>query len=272
MIPLLLISILLNTGFEDYTITIGDTLLISVYGGVSFSYPQTVTPSGEIYIQYVSIPPTQEAPFFAWEVLDVINIKGMTVTKATSIVEERFNKYFKGVKVNLSVIAFRDKVFLTGAVTKPGSYPFIPGLTVSEYIECVGGIQPYGDLSKITIKKYDSIIDASSGSIVEQNWNIYIPTAYVYINGMVMVPGAKRFDPDLNGLDYIGLSGGPTDRAKMKKAYIITTNGERLPIENNPPMYSTIVVPEVSLKWWQDHLTIASIVTTVLVTLLTITK
>ncbi|MCK4330226.1 SLBB domain-containing protein [candidate division WOR-3 bacterium] len=269
---LLIFSIVCITSVHDYIILVGDKLQISVYGSVSFSYQQTVTPSGEIYIQYVSIPPSEEAPFFAWEVLDVMNIKGMTITKATSIVEERFNKYFKNVKVNLSVIAFRDKVFLTGAVTKPGSYPFIPGLTVSEYIECAGGIQPYGDLSKITIKKYDSTIDASSGSMVEQNWNIYIPKAYVYVKGMVTIPGAHHFNPDLNGLDYIGLSGGPTDRANIKKAYIITTNGERLPIENNPPMYSTIVIPEVSLKWWQDHLTIVSIITTVLVTLLTITK
>lgn len=270
MISTLLIPIIMGVAFQDYNIVPGDTILISVYGSISFSYPQTVTPNGEVYVQYVSTPPTEEAPFIAWEVLDVISIEGMRVEDATNLVEERFKKYFKGIKVNLSVISFRDKVFVTGAVLNPGAYPFLPGLTVIDYIERIGGALPSGDLSRLAITKYDSVIDATPNSPVEQNWNIYIPVGYVYVSGMVSLPGPQPFDPRLNAVDYIGLSGGPIDRANVKGAYIRTAGGEKLSLEEKPPMYSTIVVPELRIKWWQDYFTIISVITTVVVTWLSL--
>ncbi len=272
MITFLAISIILGFGFEDYNITIGDSLLISVYGSVSFSYPQIVNPNGDIYIQYVSIPPTEEAPFIAWEVLDVLNIEGMSVRDASSLVEEKFEKYFKDIKVNLSITTFRDKIFVTGAILKPGPYPFIPGFTVADYMEKVGGALPSGDLSRMTITKYDSVIDVSPDSKVGKNWNIHIPQAYVYVSGMVTLPGPQPFDPNLIGLDYIGISGGPTDRANMEGAHIKTIEGKRLSVDENPPMYSTVMVPEMGIKWWQDYLEIASIITTVVVTWITLRK
>ncbi|MEA3431266.1 MAG: polysaccharide biosynthesis/export family protein, partial [candidate division WOR-3 bacterium] len=93
---LLLLSVLCSISIDDYIISEGDILLISVYGSVSFSYQQPVTSNGEIFIQYVSRAaseqPFEEAPLIAWEMLDVINIAGMSVKDGTRIVEERFKK------------------------------------------------------------------------------------------------------------------------------------------------------------------------------------
>lgn len=269
---LLILSILYSVSIDDYVFSVGDQLLLSVYGSLSFSYQQTVTSNGEIFIQYVSSPPSEQAPFIAWEVLDVINIAGVSVKEATKMVEERFKKYFKNVKVNLSVTFFQASVYVSGAVGNPGACPFLPGRSVREYIEYAGGLLPSADLSLTRVTKFDSIIDATSESIVEENWSIYIPHSYVYVRGMVVEPGARPFNPNHSGLDYIGISGGPSDRANIKGAYIITKDGKRLPITYRPPRYSTVVVPEIRVKWWQDYITIASAVTTILITWLTITK
>ncbi|OYD16118.1 hypothetical protein CH333_04270 [candidate division WOR-3 bacterium JGI_Cruoil_03_44_89] len=269
---LLIFSVLCSTSIDDYILTVGDQLLISVYGSVSFSYQQTVTTNGEVFIQYVSSPPSEEAPFIAWEVLDVIKVVGTSVKDATEMAEERFKKYFDDVKVNLSVLSFRAAVYVSGAVGNPGTYPFLPGKRTREYVEDAGGLLPSADLSLIRVTKFDSIIEVTSESIVEENWSIYIPHSYVYVRGMVVEPGARSFNPNRSGLDYIGVSGGPSDRADMKGAYIITKDGKRLPITYRPPRYSTVVVPEIRVKWWQDYITIASAVTTILITWLTITK
>lgn len=273
---LLLLSVLCSISIDDYIISEGDTLLISVYGSVSFSYQQPVTSNGEIFIQYVSRAasekPFEEAPLIAWEMLDVINIAGMSVKDGTRIVEERFKKYFKNIKVNLSVISFTAKVYMTGAVGNAGVYPFLPGRTIREYIESAGGLLFSADLSFMRVTKHDSIIEATPESIAEENWSIYIPYSYVYIRGMVVEPGVKSFNPNLIGRDYIGLTGGPTERADMKRAYILTKDGEKLPITDCPPRYSTVVVPEIGLKWWQDYAAITTAVTTIIITWITLTK
>ncbi len=200
---LLLLSVLCSTSIDDYIISVGDTLLITVYGNVSLSYQQAVTSNGDIFIQYVPSLSPKETPFTAWEVLEVVNVAGMNVRTATEIVEERFKKYFKDIKVNLSVTSFRKMVYITGAV---------------------------------------------------------------------IMPSAQIFNPNFTGLDYIGLAGGPSERGDIKRAYILTKEGKKLPITGCPPIYSTVVVPEIGLKWWQDYVTVASAIVTLLVTWLTLTK
>ncbi|MCD5383287.1 hypothetical protein LR066_00810 [candidate division WOR-3 bacterium] len=200
---LLLLLSLGSTSIDDYIVSVGDTLLITVYGGVSFSYQQGVTSSGEIFIQHVPSPSAEEAPFIAWEVLDVVDVAGIDLKTVTKIVEDRFTKYFRDVRVNLSVVSFSARIYVTGAVVEPG---------------------------------------------------------------------ARAYNPDLSGLDYIGLSGGPSERANMKKAYIRTREGEKLPITDSPPRYSAVMVPEIGIMWWQDYLTIASAVTGIIITWLTITR
>ena len=273
---LLLLSVLCSISIDDYIISEGDTLLISVYGSVSFSYQQPVTPNGEIFIQYVSRAaseqPFEEAPIIAWEMLDVINIAGMSVKDAARIVEERFKKYFEDIKVNLSVTSFSAKVYITGAVGNAGVYPFLPGRTIRECVESAGGLLSSADLSLIRVTKYDSIIETIPESIVGENWSIYIPDSYVYVSGMVVEPAAFTFNPNLTGLDYVGLAGGPSERANMKKAYVLTKEGKKLPITDCPPIYSTVLVPEISIKWWRDYVTIASALGTIIITWLTLTK
>ncbi len=269
----LFLTLFLSTSnIDDYTITIGDKLLISVYGSVSFSYEQTVTSGGEIFIQYVSSPPSEEAPFIAWEVLDVLEVAGKTIRDATIMTEDMFRRYFKDVRVNLSVVSFYNPIYITGAVVRPGRYPFLPGRKMRNYMDDAGGILPCADLLLLSVTRGDSIIDVSPESIVEESWSIYIPKSYIYVSGMVTAPGARPFDPRLTGLDYIGMAGGPVERADIKKAHIVTKDGEKLSITDHPPMYSTVVVPEVGMKWWQDYITIASALTTIMITWITITK
>jgi hypothetical protein len=58
----------------------------------------------------------------------------------------------------------------------------------------------------------------------------------------------------------------------MKDAHIITKDGGKLPITDIPPRYSPVLVPEIGMKWWQDYVTVASALTAILITWLTIAK
>jgi hypothetical protein len=83
----------------------------------------------------------------------------------------------------------------------------------------------------------------------------------VYVLGEVKSPGAHDFRPDLTVREYLALSGGPSGRAKMKGTMVTFRDGKTYPMESTPPLEpgAVVTVPEVSVKWWQDYVTISSV-------------
>jgi hypothetical protein len=82
----------------------------------------------------------------------------------------------------------------------------------------------------------------------------------VYIVGEVKSPGPQDFRPDLTPREYLAAAGGPGGRAKITAATVTFRNGRTYAMAEAPPLEAgaMITVPEVAVKWWQDYVTIAS--------------
>lgn len=262
---------------DEYILQVGDKILVSVSGSINFAYEQTIIPQGNIFVQS-PIPEeigTLESGFpLSQGVLESVHIAGFTIKDALSLTEKVFNKYFKNVEVSLTVIEFTDLVYVTGAVSTPTGYPFLPQRTVREYIGLAGGPLPEGNIEEVKVKKLDGPeIKVALNTTVERGDVITIPRAYVYVRGAVEIPGAFPYNPDFGAAEYIGMAGGPTERGLVSKSYVIKKDGTKVSLKRAKiEKGNTIVVKKVFLKWWEDYLTIASAVTTVIIAWLTITK
>ncbi len=156
------------------------------------------------------------------------------------------------------------------------------GDTVREVIMRAGGLCPWADLKRAYIYRQTaeghSIVqldlyrlfvekDLSADVEVQGGDVIVIPTIdeNVYVIGEVKRPGAFEYLAAHKTSEYIGLAGGPTSRAAMKRAYVLR-DAEKLPIEDVAELEpgDTIVVPETRLKWWQDYLAITTGIATVI--------
>ena len=81
----------------------------------------------------------------------------------------------------------------------------------------------------------------------------------VYVLGEVKAPGGVDFRPDLTPREYVTLAGGPTNRARLRNTSVTFRSGQTYAMADAPPLEpgAVVTVPEVAVKWWQDYLTIA---------------
>lgn len=107
----------------DYRLAPGDRLTLVVYDQPQLSGEFIVDGGGGILLP----------------VAGGVNLAGLTLAEAQKVIEERFAD---GVLLKPSVsvrIKEHRPVFVTGQVKKPGSYPFILGLSVKAAIATAGG-------------------------------------------------------------------------------------------------------------------------------------
>ncbi len=174
-----------------------------------------------------------------------------------------------------------------------GIYELEDGDRISDVIRKAGGILPWADLGASYIERrsidgkgLEKIVadlekilvqgDASAdpemldGDVL----NVASIEDVVYVEGAVNTPGAVQFTPGLAALAYIGMAGGPTDRASMKRARVVRPDGKVIAVKDNPEIKrgDTVFVPEVTLKWWQDYVAVTSAATSVLIAWLTLTR
>lgn len=119
------------------------------------------------------------------------------------------------------------------------------------------------DLHRLLVEK-----DETQNILVHNADVLVLPVVEdkVYVVGEVKAPGAQDFRPDLTPREYIAAAGGPGNRAKMQNASVTFRNGRTYAMAEAPPIEAgaTITVPEVAVKWWQDYVTIAQLVATLL--------
>jgi protein involved in polysaccharide export with SLBB domain len=113
------------------------------------------------------------------------------------------------------------------------------------------------DLRQLLVEKDDT------QNIVLENGDMFmLPVAEdkVYVLGEVRSPGAIDFRPDLTPREYVALAGGPTVRARFKNATVTFPDGKSYLMAEAPPLEpgAMVTVPEVAVRWYQDYLTIAS--------------
>jgi protein involved in polysaccharide export with SLBB domain len=115
------------------------------------------------------------------------------------------------------------------------------------------------DLHRLLVEKDEA------QNIAIQNGDVVVLPVFedkVYVVGEVKTPGAQDYRPDLTPREYLAAAGGPSARAKVKSATVTFRNGRTYAMAEAPPLEPGVVVtvPEVAVKWWQDYVTIATLV------------
>ena len=115
------------------------------------------------------------------------------------------------------------------------------------------------DLQRLLVERDDS------QNILLQNGDVLtLPVVEdkVYVVGEVKSPGAHDFRPDLTPREYLAMAGGPGNRARIASTTVTFRNGRTYAMADAPPLEAgtVVTVPEVSVKWWQDYVQIATLI------------
>ncbi len=187
---------------EKYLLEAGDSLLVVVSGNLSYSYLTGLTPSGDLLIQ---IPtgnpflvsemgklPILSATRLELDIVDKVNVDGLSIRAGEGVLGERLAKYLRNVKVTLSLFAPRRfKVFVLGEVLFPGAYIASSFLRVSDVISKAQGLAPMGSRCNIELRRRGKFFTSVDLEKFERSGNLdYNP---LVSNGdVVFVPIIKN--------------------------------------------------------------------------------
>lgn len=172
------------------------------------------------------------------------------------------------------------KTTVAGKSTILQRFELAQGERVRDLLNRAGGATAYADLrlalvdrsgatgprQRIPIDLYRMLVEKDDApNIVLQNGDVFmLPVVEdrVFILGEVKTPGSHEFRPDLTPREYVALAGGPTNRARLVNTLVTFRNGKTYAMAEAPPLEpgAVVTVPEVSVKWWQDYLTILTAV------------
>ncbi len=115
------------------------------------------------------------------------------------------------------------------------------------------------DLQRLLVEKEEF------QNILLENGDVFIVPPVedkVYVLGEVKQPGPQDFRSGATLREYLALAGGPTVRARFKNAMVTFRDGRSYNVSDAPPLEAGAIVsiPEVSVRWYQDYLSILSAV------------
>jgi polysaccharide export outer membrane protein len=125
-----------------------DVLRISVWKEPDLSQTVVVSPDGSI-----SLP-----------LLKDVKVAGLTPVAIENLLAEKLKVYITSPQVTVTVQEIRSrKVYITGEITRPGTYPLLTPMTVLQIISEAGGFTPFARRNKIYLlrregsnqKRYD---------------------------------------------------------------------------------------------------------------------
>jgi polysaccharide export outer membrane protein len=124
----------------QYKLAAGDVLRIIVFGEPDLSMKKIRL---------------SDAGTFSYPFLGEISAKGLTPNQVEKIIVDGLKQgYLIDPKVSLSQIEYRS-FYINGEVQKPGSYPFVPGLTLEKAIALGGGLTERASIKRVTIVRGD---------------------------------------------------------------------------------------------------------------------
>lgn len=125
----------------DYVIGPEDVLAVLYWREKDLSAEVTVRPDGKI-----SLP-----------LLNDVDAAGLTPTELRDRLTRASQKFVADPNVTVVVRQMNSrKVFITGEVSKPGTYPLAGPTTVLQLIALAGGLREYADAKNISILRYDN--------------------------------------------------------------------------------------------------------------------
>jgi len=174
-------------------------------------------------------------------------------------------------------VADSSKTLTAGKATIVQRFELAQGERVRDIVVKAGGAAAYADLhlafvdrtgqsgprQRIPVDLQRLLVEKDeTQNVAMQNGDVLtLPVIEdkVYVVGEVKAPGTQDFRPDLTPREYLALAGGPTTRAKAKETTVTFRDGRTFAMADAPPLEAGVVVtvPEVAVKWYQDYLSIA---------------
>ncbi|MBI1273562.1 MAG: polysaccharide export protein [Alphaproteobacteria bacterium] len=119
----------------DYRLGAGDRLRVTVFGEPDLSGDFEVDSTGRL-----SMP-----------LIGQVQATNTTISQVSKAIESLLSQgYLRDPKVSIDVLNYRP-FFILGEVMKPGSYPYVNGLTVVNAVALAGGYTYRADKGDITI-------------------------------------------------------------------------------------------------------------------------
>ena len=209
-----------------------------------------------------------------------ITAGGKTLDELAADVKSRLSDRLRDPEVTVSLKTARmQRVYVLGAVSKPGLYDMKPGWRITESVAAAGGLaagiettdccatilrastgeRETVKLSDVFQGVEDANVGVNSGDVITVNAEETIP---VYVMGKVKTPGLYRVRKDSAGVAVaLTLAGGITDDAAINRVTITHLNGESQVVdlapallqgkqESSSPLQSgdLVVVPEETAK------------------------
>lgn len=117
---------------ESYRLSAGDKVRVAVFGEDDLTVTSQVSARGTI----------------SYPLLGELNVRGLTPGDIEELVASRLRgPYLVNPRVTVSIEEYRQ-FFVMGQVNKPGSYAYLPGLTVRKAISVAGGYTERASRSK----------------------------------------------------------------------------------------------------------------------------
>ena len=231
----------ITPGTSSYRIGAGDVLSVEVVGRKDLSAQYTVGQDGVLFMPLTGGVPAE----------------GKTANELSAELARRLSLYDRDItQVNVSVSEFRSqKIFVLGAVLKPGKYSFAQLPTVWDAITEAGGPAEDAQLSAVEVIPSDQtsgraaqVIDVASaireGRVqkldrLKPGDTVRVPRGSpgsalsatgnsVFMFGAVTRPGPLVVDRQIDLMGALAQVGGGTPDANLKAVRIVRRNGPRV--------------------------------------------
>jgi protein involved in polysaccharide export with SLBB domain len=174
-----------------------------------------------------------------------------------------------------------SKTTTAGKPTIVQRFELARGERVRDFVFKAGGAAAFADLrqafvervgtagprQRIPIDLHQLLVEKDeTQNVVLDNGDVFtLPVIEdkVYVVGEVKTPGPVDFRPDFTPREYVTVAGGPGVRAKVANTTVTFRNGRTYAMAEAPPLEpgAVVTVPEVSVRWWQDYVYIAQVIT-----------
>ncbi|HEY6946132.1 MAG TPA: SLBB domain-containing protein, partial [Candidatus Acidoferrum sp.] len=199
----------------DYVVGPGDSLSISLWGGVSQRLLRTVDREGRLVLP-------EAGPLL---------VSGRTLGDVQQEVQSVLRTQFRDVSADVSLLRLRTvRVYVVGDVTEPGAYDISSLSTPLNALFAAGGVTPRGSLRQIRhyrgkqlieeVDAYDLLLHGIRGDLkrLENGDSLLVPPLgpVVTVDGMVRRPGLYELRGEKNLEDALDLAGGILPAAALR--------------------------------------------------------
>lgn len=214
----------------DYVVSVGDELLVNLWGAVEADLRLSVDRSGRITIPRVG----------------PVMVAGLRYNELNAAIDQRVGQVFKNYRLSTSLGKLRSiRVYVTGFTLKPGAYAVSSLSTIVNALIQAGGPSPAGSLRHIELRRGGKLVshfdlyelllrgDKTADRVLQADDVVHIGPVgqQVALIGSVNRPGIFELKPNETIDDLLQMGAGLSavaDRSRLAVESLDTRNDVRI--------------------------------------------